>query len=51
MIRTRGDNVIEGDSLRMDLDSGRSRVVGAGTGSGGRVHGLFVPRDAGGTGE
>ena len=51
VILTRGDNVIEGDSLRMDLDSGRSRVVGAGTGGSGRVHGLFVPRDAGGTGE
>lgn len=51
VVLTRGDNVIEGDSLRMDLDSGRSRVVGAGAGSGGRVHGLFVPRDAGGTDE
>ena len=53
VVLTRGDNVIEGDSLRMDLDSGRSRVVGAGAdaGSGGRVHGLFVPRDAGGADE
>ncbi len=51
VILTRGDNVIQGDSLRMDLESGRSSVAGAGAGSGGRVHGLFVPRDAGGAGE
>ena len=40
---TRGQNVIHGDRLELDLDSGVSRVLGGA--SGGRVKGLFVPEE------
>jgi lipopolysaccharide export system protein LptA len=37
---TRGDNVIKGDRLELELETGVSRVIG---GSQGRVKGVFVP--------
>ena len=38
-VLTRGENVIRGERLVMDMESGRSQVVGGGS----RVRGLFVP--------
>ncbi len=51
VILTRGENVIRGERLVMDLVSGKSRIVGAETtvadggevSSGGRVRALFTP--------
>lgn len=37
---TRGDNVIQGDRLELELETGVSRVIGGGQG---RVKGVFVP--------
>ena len=45
VILTRGDNIIEGDTLQMDLEAGRSHVKSDGQESSARVRGLFVPRD------
>ncbi|MAG96512.1 MAG: lipopolysaccharide transport periplasmic protein LptA [Alphaproteobacteria bacterium] len=46
VVLTRGNNVIRGNRLVLNLESGRSKVEGAPTasGKGGRVRGLFVPR-------
>lgn len=41
VVLTRGDNVLRGNELVLDLDSGRSTLDSRG--SGGRVRGLFVP--------
>lgn len=41
VVLTRGENVLRGDQLVIDLESGQSRIVG--TQGGGRVKGLFVP--------
>lgn len=43
-----GNNVIQGETLTMDLESGVSKVSGASTG---RVKGLFVPDEDGEEGE
>lgn len=44
VVLTRGENVIRGDRLVMDLNSGLSRVESAAAGeSSERVHGVFVP--------
>jgi len=45
VVLTRGDNVIRGDRLVLNLASGQSRVEGGGTG--GRVRGLFLPPKSG----
>jgi lipopolysaccharide export system protein LptA len=37
---TRGDNVIQGERLELELETGVSRVIGGGQG---RVKGVFVP--------
>lgn len=42
VVLTRGENVLRGEQLVIDLESGRSRIVGAPS-SGGRVKGLFIP--------
>ncbi len=42
VVLTRGENVLRGEQLVMDLETGKSRIVGE-KGSGGRVKGLFVP--------
>jgi lipopolysaccharide export system protein LptA len=39
VVLTRGENVIRGERLVMDMETGRSKVMG----DGGRVRGLFVP--------
>lgn len=52
VVLTRGENVIRGERLVMDLVSGKSRIVGAETtvadngedSSGGRVRALFTPK-------
>ena len=46
VVLTRGDNVIRGNRLVLNLETGRSKVEGApaASGKGGRVRGLFVPR-------
>ncbi len=46
VVLTRGNNVIRGNRLVLNLESGRSKVEGApaASGKGGRVRGLFVPR-------
>ena len=41
VVLTRGQNVLRGNTLVLDLDSGRSTLDARG--SGGRVRGLFVP--------
>ena len=51
VVLTRGDNVIRGDQLEMDLASGRSRVLAAtpsaeGGGPEERVRALFTPEQA-----
>lgn len=54
VVLTRGENVVKGDVLEYDLDTGKSQIVGAGVATGGsdgnaeggkkgRVRGLFVP--------
>ncbi len=45
VVLIRGDNVIRGDRLEMDLATGRSRVLSGGleAGGDGRVKALFVP--------
>ena len=42
VVLTRGENVLRGEQLVIDLESGQSRIVGA-QGANGRVRGLFVP--------
>ncbi len=42
VVLTRGENVLRGEQLVIDLESGQSRIVGA-QGAGGRVKGLFIP--------
>ncbi|MDO9459448.1 MAG: LptA/OstA family protein [Alphaproteobacteria bacterium] len=42
VVLTRGQNVLRGEQLVIDLESGQSRIIGAPS-SGGRVKGLFVP--------
>ncbi len=44
VVLTQGDNVIQGDELVMDLESGKSQVISSGTTGGDRVRGLFVPQ-------
>ena len=46
VVLTRGETVIRGDRLEMDLATGRSRVLSGGveTGGEGRVKALFVPK-------
>lgn len=41
VVLTRGENVLRGEQLVIDLESGQSRITGAQ--DGGRVKGLFVP--------
>lgn len=54
VVLTRGENVVKGETLKYDLTSGKSRIVGAGDTAGGsandaeggkkgRVRGIFVP--------
>ena len=43
VVLTREDNVIKGNRLVLNVATGRSKVSGAPSGSGGRVRGLFVP--------
>ena len=42
VILTQGKTVIKGEKLELDLDTGRSRLIGSAK-SGGRVKGIFVP--------
>ncbi len=42
VILTQGKTVIKGEKLELDLNSGRSRLIGSAA-SGGRVKGVFVP--------
>ena len=42
VILTQGKTVIRGEKLELDLNSGRSRLIGSAA-SGGRVKGVFVP--------
>jgi lipopolysaccharide export system protein LptA len=45
VVLTRGPNVLKGNALAIDLNSGRSRLTAAPGASGsGRVQGLFVPQ-------
>ena len=51
VVLTRGDNVIRGERLELDLVSGKSRIIGAGpetaggdAPSNGRVRALFTPK-------
>ncbi len=46
VVLTRGQNVIRGDRLTMDIGSGQSRMEGP-QGGKGRVHGVFVPQKSG----
>jgi len=45
VVLTRGENVIRGDKLVLNLETGKSRIEGQATGAGnpGRVRGYFVP--------
>jgi lipopolysaccharide export system protein LptA len=43
VVVTQGPNVMQGDTLVVDLTSGRSRLDAARKGGSQRVHGLFVP--------
>ncbi len=45
VILTWGDNIIEGDTLQMDLEAGTSSVASESQESSERVRGLFVPKD------
>lgn len=42
VVLTRGENILRGEQLVIDLESGQSRIIGAKE-QGGRVKGLFVP--------
>lgn len=42
VVLTRGENVLRGDQMVIDLNTGQSRIIGKKDG-GGRVKGLFVP--------
>ena len=44
VVLNQGNNVVEGETLTMNLETGVSRVSGAGDT---RVHGLFVPEEEG----
>jgi len=45
VVLTQGQNVLRGDKMVLDLVSGKSRIIGSGTGnSSGRVRGIFVPQ-------
>ena len=45
IVLTRGENMIRGDRLELNLKTGRSRVISEASGSaGGRVKGLFIPK-------
>lgn len=46
VVLSQGQNILRGERLVVDLDSGVSRVE-SGRGSGGRVQGLFVPNSEG----
>jgi lipopolysaccharide export system protein LptA len=51
VVLTRGDNVISGQHLVMNMQTGRSRIDGGEPGSPGgqaRVHSIFVPKRQGG---
>lgn len=49
VVLTRGENVVRGNRLVLNLATGVSRIEGAPDGDGGRVRGLFVPNvEAGG---
>jgi|GEM_PF-117294 len=54
VVLTQGDNVIRGQKLEMNLDTGQTVVdagsAGAGGTQGGRVRSVFVPSDGGGEG-
>ncbi len=44
VVLTRGENVLKGQKLTMNMDTGRSHIEGGGSGKkGGRVRGLFLP--------
>ena len=43
VVLTRGNNVLTGDRLELNLATGSSRLYSDGADGGGRVHGLFVP--------
>jgi lipopolysaccharide export system protein LptA len=45
VVLTRGQNVVRGDRLTIDFDSGQSRMEGP-EGGKGRVHGVFVPQNS-----
>jgi lipopolysaccharide export system protein LptA len=47
VVLTKGDNVIRGQSLVMNMDTGYSKIEGGGA-PGERVRGLFVPQGGGG---
>ncbi len=42
VVLTRGENILRGEQLVIDLETGQSRIVGT-PGAGGRVKGLFTP--------
>ncbi|MFZ5836072.1 MAG: LptA/OstA family protein [Pseudomonadota bacterium] len=42
VVLTRGENILRGEQLVIDLETGQSRIIGAKE-QGGRVKGLFVP--------
>jgi len=44
VVLTQGDNVIQGEQLELDLESGKSRVISGTDGKRERVRGLFVPQ-------
>ncbi|MDA0653867.1 MAG: lipopolysaccharide transport periplasmic protein LptA [Proteobacteria bacterium] len=46
VVLTRGENVVRGNRLVLNLATGLSRVEAGEGGDGGRVRGLFVPNDA-----
>lgn len=46
VVLTRGENVVRGSRLVLNLATGLSRVEAGEGGDGGRVRGLFVPNDA-----
>lgn len=52
VVMTQGENIVRGDRLDMDLDTGVSTVSAVeSSDSGGRVSALFVPDDDGGDGD
>jgi lipopolysaccharide export system protein LptA len=44
VVLTKGENVIRGQSLVMNMDTGYSKIEGGGAAPGERVRGLFVPQ-------